>query len=83
MDVFYQKGERTLTFKSPSSNYCGKIENYDGREWRLYEQCANSSASKIKIADKVSVDELRVALCLHRRLDICSEPALAEKCKYI
>ena len=39
-DVYFHVEERTLTFRSPSTNYCVRIETNDGTVWGVYEECA-------------------------------------------
>jgi echinoid protein len=78
-DVTYQEEDMTLLFKSPSTNYCVKVELYDGDTWRIYEPCAPATGGSIKVSEtETLVDEVRVALCLQRRQDICSQVGVAE-----
>ena len=37
---------RTLTFKSPSTMYCAKIDIYDGQVWSNYEPCAPTAGKE-------------------------------------
>lgn len=42
-DVYFHVEERTLTFRSPSTNYCVHVELHDGARWGVYEECTPST----------------------------------------
>ena len=76
-EVFYHLVKRTLTFRSPSTHYCVRIEvSPDGAGWNRYAECAPPSGS-VKIRDGVPVTDVRIALCLQRRKEICSSTTKA------
>ena len=77
-DVHYDPTSRVITFKSPSTYYCARVTIYDGVTWQVYAPCAPTAGGSIKVDDGVTVEKVRVSLCLERRLDVCSLEIAAE-----
>jgi len=75
--VYYNEQHQTLTFQSPSTNYCVHIETFNGQSWEVYEPCASAIGGSIKL-HKDSIEDVRVKLCLQRRQVVCSLAARAE-----
>ena len=46
-EVYFHVEERTLTFRSPSTNYCVHVEVNDGTKWEIYEECAPATGKSV------------------------------------
>jgi hypothetical protein len=83
VEVLYDAVKRLLLYQSPSTNLCARVEIHQGKEgWDVYEECADPAGGSVLIREDWVVMDIRVALCLIRRPEVCSPHQGAQIRKY-
>ncbi|ELT96996.1 hypothetical protein CAPTEDRAFT_199767 [Capitella teleta] len=78
MEVYYDVAKRHLMYQSPSTNLCARVEIHQGKDsWDQYVECADPTSGSIEIDSDWNILNIRVALCLIRRPEVCSEQQMA------
>ena len=77
--VSYTRNTRTLRYSVPDADFCLRVDvsTDGGLDWTNYAGCVTSTDGVLTIVWIESVTDVRVAVCLRRRNDVCSDEEIA------
>jgi len=93
-DLFYNPQTRTISFSLPGTDFCLRVDIFDGSTWLNTIPCTAGTVAddvmepsrKVElrgaVVDQITVFNVSASVCLVRRPEICSSSINAKLCKF-